>query len=83
MMFIIGIGSTWAFVPPKYLNSGMPQHWQTSLCGEPNRVLIDTLNRFESCFSVSVFGTVSPFSQRETAWRVTKTFSASSSRSSP
>ena len=61
----------------------MPQHWQTSLCGEPSRVLMDTLNRFDSCFSVSVFGTVSPFSQRETAWRVTKTLSASSSCDRP
>lgn len=60
-------------------SSGMPQHWQISCRGEPRSVLIETSKSLESSLSVSVFGTVSPFSQRETACLVTKTFSASSS----
>ena len=58
---------------------GIPQHWQISCWGEPRRVLMETSNSFERSFSVSVFGIVSPFSQRDTAWRVTWTFSARAS----
>lgn len=64
-------------------SSGIPQHWQTSCRGEPKSVLIDTSKSLESSLSVSVFGTVSPFSQRETACRVTNSFSASSSCDMP
>ena len=46
---------------------GIPQHWQISCLGEPNRVLMETSNSPESSFKVSVLGTVSPVSQRETA----------------
>ena len=35
--------------------------------GEPKSVFMETSNTFDSNFNVSVFGTVSPFSQRETA----------------
>ena len=56
--------------------SGMPQHWQTSTLGEPSRVLIDTPNSRDSSLSVSVFGCVSPVSQRLTACRVTSRRSA-------
>lgn len=55
-------------------SSGMPQHWQMSCRGVPSSVLMDTSNSAESSFKVSVFGTVSPVSQRETACRVTKPF---------
>ena len=48
-------------------SSGMPQHWQISLRGEPKRVLIETSNSFDNSFNVSVLGVVSPFSQRDTA----------------
>ena len=44
---------------------------------------MDTSNRVDSSFRVSIPGTVSPVSQRDTAWRVTWTFSASSSWESP
>ena len=44
-----------------------------------NIIARDTPKKAESSFSVSVFGTVSPVSQRDTACRVTNTFSASSS----
>ena len=44
---------------------------------------MDTSNSLESSFSVSIFGMVSPFSQRETACRVTKTFLANSSCEMP
>ena len=44
---------------------------------------METSNSLESSFSVSVFGTVSPVSQRETACRVTWTFSASWSWEKP
>ena len=60
-------------------SSGMPQHWQTSFCGEPSSVFMDTSKNRESSFSVSVLGTVSPFSQRDTACRVTNSFCANSS----
>lgn len=46
---------------------GIPQHWQISCLGEPSRVLMETSNSLESSFKVSVLGTVSPVSQRETA----------------
>ena len=59
--------------------SGIPQHWQTSCLGDPSNVLIETPNSFESSFSVSVFGCVSPVSQRLTACLVTIRRSASSS----
>ena len=42
-------------------------------------VFIDTSKNCERSFRVSVLGTVSPVSQRDTAWRVTNTFSASCS----
>ena len=45
----------------------LPQHWQISCLGEPSRVLMETSNSLESSFKVSVLGTVSPVSQRETA----------------
>ena len=45
--------------------------------------MIETSKTFESSFSVSTFGVVSPVSQRDTACRVTNTFSASSSCDSP
>lgn len=64
-------------------SSGMPQHWQTNCRGEPNSVLMDTSNSLESSFKVSVLGTVSPVSQRETACRVTWTCCASCSWESP
>lgn len=38
-----------------------------SCLGEPRSVFIDTSNSLERSFSVSVFGTVSPVSQRDTA----------------
>ena len=57
--------------------------WQMNCRGVPSSVLMDTSNSAESSFKVSVFGTVSPVSQRETACRVTKTFSASSSCERP
>lgn len=41
-------------------------------------VLIETSKSFDNNFSVSVFGTVSPVSQRDTACLVTNTLSASS-----
>jgi hypothetical protein len=47
-------------------SSGIPQHWQISFLGEPKSVLIETSNSLDNNFKVSVFGTVSPFSQRET-----------------
>ena len=40
----------------------MPQHWQTRVRGLPNRVLMETSNSWDSSFSVSVLGTVSPVS---------------------
>ena len=46
---------------------------------QPKRVLMDTSNSFDNNFKVSVLGTVSPFSQRDTACRVTITFCANSS----
>ena len=55
------------------------QHWQINSLGEPKSVLIETSNNFDNNFKVSVLGVVSPFSQRDTAWRVTNIFSASSS----
>ena len=64
-------------------SSGMPQHWQISRFGEPSSVLMETPKRFESSFRVSVFGTVSPVSQRDTACRVTWIFSARSSWEKP
>lgn len=60
-------------------SSGMPQHWQISFLGLPSNVLIDTSKVMEICFRVSIFGVESPFSQRETAWRVTNNLSAISS----
>ena len=51
--------------------------------GEPifysRSVLMDTPNSFDKSFSVSVLGTVSPFSHRDTACLVTIIFSANSS----
>ena len=64
-------------------SSGIPQHWQISCRGEPKSVLIETSKNFDSSFSVSAFGIVSPFSQRDTACLVTWTFSASSSCERP
>ena len=63
--------------------SGIPQHWHICCRGAPRSVFIDTSNTSLSSFSVSVFGTVSPFSQRETACRVTISLCASSSCESP
>ena len=62
---------------------GMPQHWHISWRGEPSNVLMETLKHFDRSFSVSVLGTVSPFSQRDTACLVTNTFSARSSCDKP
>ena len=63
--------------------SGMPQHWQINSLGEPSNVLMDTSNSFDNRFNVSVFGIVSPLSQRDTACLVTNILSASSSCESP
>ena len=41
---------------------GIPQHWQIRVLGEPNSVLIETSNKFDNNFNVSVFGIVSPVS---------------------
>ena len=49
-------------------SSGIPQHWHISFIVSLSRVFINTSNSFESSFNVSVFGTVSPFSQRDTAF---------------
>lgn len=70
----------WLVVAP---SSGIPQHWQTSCRGDPSSVLMETSKIPESRLSVSGFGVVSPFSQRDTACRETKTFSASSLCDSP
>ena len=64
-------------------SSGIPQHWQISFLGSPSSVLIETSNSLDNSLRVSVFGTVSPFSQRDTACLVTITFSASSSWDQP
>ena len=55
---------------------GMPQLWHARSVWYPSRALMDTLNRSEMAFRVSISGTVSPRSQRDTACRVTKSFSA-------
>ena len=62
---------------------GIPQHWQTSLKGSPRSVWMDTPKKSDSCRSVSIPGRVAPVSQRDTACRVTWSFSASASWESP
>ena len=44
---------------------------------------METSNSFDKSFNVSVLDTVSPFSQRDTAYLVTMIFSANSSCDSP
>ena len=46
----------------KASSRGIPQHWQISLWGEPNSVLMETSNSLDSSFKVSVLGMVSPVS---------------------
>ena len=73
--------------PIKYYNPEIKKAYKqveaVSCRGAPSRVLIETSYNLDRSFSVSVFGVVSPVSQRETACRVTKTCSASCSCERP